>query len=348
MTRTVIVLVNWNGWGDTLECLESVFRQVAGDFRVIVCDNGSTDDSCEQLKAWAEGRLDAWIPARHPLRQFSWPPQPKPIAYREYDRTTAERGGLPGSEPPLILIRVGANLGFAAGNNVALRYLLSRGGFDHVWLLNNDTVVAPRALESLLVRMRLRPAAGMCGSTLLRYHAPHLVQLRGGGWYCKWIGLPWHLGQLGRANCRVKEENVERWMSFVSGASLLVSREFLETVGLLSEDYFLYFEETDWALRSASRFTLAYAAESVVYHKIGGSIGTATLPTRQSTLSDYYNVRNRLLFTRKFYPRALPAVRVSLLFAMLLRLICGRRDRAVMIWRLFCGRDSPAPCPGVG
>jgi len=190
--------------------------------------------------------------------------------------------------------------------------------------------------------MQQRPDVGMCGSTLLRYHAPHKVQARGGGWYCRWIGLPWHLGQLGSADKEVDPTSIERRMSYVVGASLLVSRDFLEQVGLMCEDYFLYFEETDWALRARGRYTLAYAAASVVYHKVGGSIGTATLPWRKSALSDYYNVRNRILFTRRHYPGALPVIYLALCLAMLLRMLYGQWDRVAMIWKLLGGRDPGA------
>ena len=282
LSRPAVLLLNWNGWADTVECLESVFRHVPPETRVIVCDNGSTDHSLDYLRAWAEGRLSLWLPRSHPLRALSWPPVPKPITHCQYDRKQAEQGGQGREAARLVLIDNGANLGFAGGNNVGLRYLLAQGGIDGVWLLNNDTVIAPGALEALLARMSEQPRSGMCGSTLLRYDRPQRVQARGGGWYCKWLGLPWHIGQLGRATDAVDRQRVERWMNYVVGASLCVSREFLEQVGLMTEDYFLYFEEADWARRARGRYALAFAPGSVVYHKVGRSVGTSSLPHRKS------------------------------------------------------------------
>ena len=95
-------------------------------------------------------------------------------------------------------------------------------------------------------------------------------------------------------------------MNYVEGASMLVTRQFLEEIGIMCEDYFLYFEEADWAIRAEGRFKLAYAPESIVYHKVGGSIGTSSNPAKKSYTCDYFNIRNRLLFTRRFYPTALP------------------------------------------
>jgi len=340
MSRACILLLNWNGWGDTIECLESIFRSVTSDVRVIVCDNASTDESVEKIEAWAEGRLDTVVPVDHPLRQTSWPPVQKPISFQICDRFEAEKERGCDSPVRLVVIRTGGNLGFAGGNNVGLRYVLKNREEDYVWLLNNDTVIVPGALDALLERMDEDPAIGMCGSTLLRYNQPQRVQARGGGWYCKWIGLPWHIGQLGRADDAINTLRVERWMNYVVGASLCVSRTFLEQIGLMCEDYFLFFEETDWAARSKGLFHLAYAPESVVYHKVGQSIGTSSNPLTKSSICDFYAIRNRLLFTRRFYRESLPTIYLSVSLAFLTRLLSGNWSHAMMIWRIL---KSPDP-----
>lgn len=343
MKRCTILIVNWNGWADTIECLESLFRLQYSAFRVIVCDNGSDDGSLDRIRQWAEGSLNALVATNHPLRSYSWPPVPKPVDYVVYDRAQAE-GGEDGTEQAsLLLIDTGGNLGFAGGNNVGLRYLLTRNDCDFIWLLNNDTVVDSGALQGLVARMEEKPAAGMCGSTLLRYDAPDKVQARGGGWYCKWIGLPWHIGQLGGADSPVNLERIESWMNYVVGASLFVRRELLEKVGLLTEDYFLFFEELDLAMRSRNRFQLAYAPSSSVYHKVGRSIGTSSNPSKKSRICDYYVIRNRLLFTRRFHPEALVTIYLSVMTAMVLRLLAGNWSRGRMIWQLMTSRDSSSP-----
>lgn len=114
---------------------------------------------------------------------------------------------------------------------------------------------------------------------------------------------------------------------------MLVSRQFVEQIGLMSEDYFLYFEEVDWAVRAKGRFSLGYAPKSIVYHKVGASIGTSSNPAKKSLTCDYYNIRNRILFTRRYYPFFLPTVYLVLALELLLRLLCGRLDRTIMIAR---------------
>lgn len=299
-----VVILNWNGWRDTIECLESVFRLEYPNYRVIVCDNGSEDGSLDRIRAWAEGRLTAATdgPAWEKLVSGA---VPKPVMFVEYSRREAEAGGDPGQDFPLTLIQTGANLGFAGGNNVGLRYVLARDEFDYVWLLNNDTVVRPDALSSLEKRMRERPDAGMCGSTLVYYHQPDSVQAWGGGTYDRLLGVSRHLG-VGAPITEIPDmARVEAEMAYVIGASMLVRCDMLRTVGLMSEAYFLYYEEIDWAIRACRRYTLAYAASSVVYHKEGEAIGSSH--TREpSLLSQTYLYGNRLKLARKYFRRYWP------------------------------------------
>lgn len=329
MNRVYVIILNWNGWRDTVECLESVFKADYRDFRVVVCDNGSTDDSIDRIKSWASNALPSSeiVCASDQLTgRLEW---------KEYVRLEAESGGDLSSDHPLVLIRNDANLGFAGGNNVGIRYVQARNDFAYVWLLNNDTVIENQALAALVKRIGEKPDAGMCGSTIRYYENPHKIQALGGGWHCKWIGLPWHYGRRLRIDKSLDPSHAESWINYIEGASMLVSRQFLEEIGLMCEDYFLYFEETDWAVRAAGHYTLAYAPESIIYHKVGASIGTSSKPWRKSSVCDYYSIRNRILFTRKFYPYALPTVYIVIVCALLMRIVLGRWDRARMIINLL-------------
>ena len=318
MKKVAIILLNWNGWQDTVECLESLLRLEYPSFRILVCDNGSSDDSIHEIKTWAERRN---------------------LSHAVCQRAEAEAGGTPAADTLLTIISNDENLGFAGGNNIGLRYVMARSEADYCWLLNNDTVVEPDALTHLVARMEHQPDVGICGSTIRLYHDRNRIQALGGGHYCRWIGLPWHYGRFTQGDKDIDQMQAEAWMNYVEGASMLVSRQFLDEVGLLCEDYFLYFEEADWAIRAKGRFKLGYAAQSIVYHKVGGSIGTSSNPAKMSYTSDYFNIRNRLLFTRRFYPSALPTVRLVIFGAMLLRLCLGKWKRAAMVFRLLCNSN---------
>ncbi|MCR4399289.1 MAG: glycosyltransferase family 2 protein [Syntrophomonadaceae bacterium] len=322
-----IVIVNWNGWKDTIECLESVQRLEYAAYTTVVVDNGSTDDSLSYIKDWAEGLL----PIDSQLVEYD--ASSKPVCWVEYERGEAEVGGCKDKEAwvhgstgafRLVLIRSNTNLGYAGGNNVGIRYALSAGSVDYVWLLNNDTVVAPNALRSLVTRMLENPRCGMCGSTLVYYDYPELIQARGGAVYSKWTSNHRHIGEFDEVKSECCVSDVEKLMDYVVGASLFVSRQFLEDVGLMSEDYFLYFEELDWATRAGHKWAMCYAPGSIVYHKEGATIGAGALRKERSALADYFNLRNRLVFTRKYYPYALPFVCLTVAGKALARMREGR------------------------
>jgi GT2 family glycosyltransferase len=317
--RVYIIIVNWNCGNDTVECLESLFRLTYPSFKVVVCDNGSSDESLELIKRWAESN---------------------DLCYNEFRSDEADQEDNLDDDLPLVVIKNPLNLGFAGGNNVGMRFALNRGDCSYVWLLNNDTVVETDALARLVERMEQQASVGICGSTIRLYHDPEKIQALGGGYYCRWIGLPWHYGRFRMWGKEINQRRAETWMNYVEGASMLVSRKFVEEIGMMCEDYFLYFEEADWAIRAKGRYKLAYAPESIVYHKVGGSIGTSSNPAKKSYTCDYFNIRNRIVFTRKFHPKALPIIYLVLFGSLLLRLFLGKWDRAVMILKLLMGHDA--------
>lgn len=307
MDKVYIILVNWNGWKDTIECLESVFRNDYLPYQVIVCDNGSQDDSLENIKRWATGKLENEVLPSNPLYSLSFPPVRKPISFIEYTREEfdAVRNINP-ADARLILIQNAANLGFAGGNNVGIRYALDREDFSHVWLLNNDVVIKPDALSCLVRRMNEKKDAGMCGSTIPYYSAPDTVWTLGGGIYNKWLSRSRSVGNMEPLRDAASRFNVEETIDYLAGASMLVSRAFLHEVGLLNEEYFLYFEEPDWALRGKGKFSLAYAPESIVYHKVGASTKLIDKPGISNKSSKFHAMKSHLIFTRNFFPLFIP------------------------------------------
>jgi hypothetical protein len=339
-SKVYVIVVNWNGWRDTIECLESVFRSSYSNHQVLLCDNGSTDGSAEQIRAWAQGQLVAKSLPDPVLQSLIDPPLSKPISFVEYNRSTAEAGG-DGSNrgARLVLIHLEENLGFAGANNVALRLALSRKDFAYVWLLNNDTIVTPNALAELVQRLEERPSAGLCASTLLYYHAPGIVQVYGGTAYNRWFASMRPLGKGQPAAAPVDRQRIERLMDYPAGASVLVRRDFLETVGLLAESYFLYFEELDWVIRARKKFDLAYSPGSIVYHKEGRSIQAVDV-NAPFHKADYYAHRNRLRHTRRYFPIGLPTVWVRTLGAVLTRLWRRQPRRAWGILQLMFSPET--------
>lgn len=322
MSNCCVVILNWNGWKDTIECLESIVRLHGTNIRIVVCDNNSTDDSLSQIKKWAAGELQAEC-ANVQLSRLSVPSYPKPIACVELTRGDAE-SRTDTHEAPLVLIQNAENLGFAGGNNVGLRYALGDPQCQFFWILNNDTVVESDALSALLHVVQREPKIGLCGSLNLSYYNPKYVQAEGGKKYCIWTARV-HSPPL-RLIDELSQDS--RPINSVHGASMLVSRAFLEEVGLMEESYFLYFEEQDWAMRAKGKFELGYARTSVIYHKEGTATGGNVDRRKRSLLSDQYLSRNRVLFTKRFLPWALPSVLGSIFLAAVYRLLLGDMKRS--------------------
>lgn len=310
MSRVYIIIVNWNGWRDTIECLESLLLLKYANYRFVVCDNGSTDESLAMLRQWAERVIGG-----------------TPTTFQFLTRDSNSSDGC-GTDALFTLIDNGANLGFGAGTNVGLRYAMARGDADYCWLLNNDTVVDPLALTAMVERLIAKPDAGMCGSTLRYYDDRSRVQALGGAQYFDWLGIAWHIGRTLRGEISSDPVPVENKMDYVVGASMLVRTSYVKAVGLLAEDYFLYFEELDWAYRGRDSYSLAYAPQSIVYHKVGRSVGTATNPVHKSVVCDYYSLRNRIVFSRRYCKSRLPVIYSGILMEAAIRVLVGRWDLA--------------------
>lgn len=209
---------------------------------------------------------------------------------REYQRRSGR---------DFVLIQSGANLGFSGGNNVGIRYALEQGA-DYIWLLNNDTEIEPDALSKLVNKIETNPAIGICGSKLVYHHDRTRVQGLGGT-YSQLTGV---VGTI------LDEAELGR-LRYVIGASMLFRSAVFREFGLLSEDYFLYYEEIDIAERIKSKYRLAVAVDSVIYHKGGASIGNET------ELSHYYMLRNNLRVAWKYNKVFFPLVFLRIVWHIL-------------------------------
>ena len=161
-----VILLNYNGWQDTVRCVAALREMDYPRWSLILIDNHSSDGSVARL-----------------------------------------REELPGTP----VIETGANLGFAGGNNLGIARALADGA-DYVWLLNNDTRVAPDALTALVRAAAEQPTAGAVGSVIYDLESPGMVQAWGGGKLTLWTG-----------HCRhVDQPDPE--LSYLTGASLLLRR----------------------------------------------------------------------------------------------------------------------------
>jgi len=294
MFKVYIILLNYNGWKDTIECLESVLKNNYENYQIIVVDNDSPNNSMEYIKAWAEGKQEVIYEESSQLKYLSQPHEPKPLDYVYYTKEEALNGGDKEKESklnnPIILIQAGENGGFAAGNNIGIKYALTKNDFEYVWLLNNDTVIEKDALNKL-VNYANTNNIGICGSALMYFYEPLKVQAYGGT-VNKFFGTSKHI---------LDKNEIEKKLDYIVGASFLIDRKAIDKIGLLPEEYFLYYEETDYCFNARNNgFKLGIDLNSTVYHKEGASTGASQNPQDKSEFSDVLILKNRIKFHRKY------------------------------------------------
>ncbi len=286
LPTVAIVVLHWQGFATTRQCLEALFRLRAHTARtasvqILLVDNGSVDGSGIQLKRWIVQRKEAQV----------------------YFLSSPE------------------NLGFAGGNNLAIRFALEHLAPRYLWLLNNDTVPRPDALVQLLRCAEAHPSAALIGSTILD-SATGRVQAAGGCRYYPWIS--------GYRSCLAGKTKEEAWnkrvrLDYIAGASLFVRADYFQVAGLLSEDYFLYFEELDMVRRLPPGKGLYWCRSAVVVHQGGGSLRSRS----GEMLSVYHATLSSLRYTWRWHPHYLPTVIAARLLVKSFWFACTGR------WHLF-------------
>lgn len=327
--KIYIILVNYNGWKDTIECLESLLRNSYPSFQVIVCDNASSDGSLDRIKEWAAGIIISDIYDNNPLKHLTKPFLPKPVNYYEYRYADLikHKSFQTLSNAPLILIDSGSNLGFAGGNNAGVKFAQLNDDYSAIWFLNNDTVIEKDTLTELAAySAKYRDSGkkiGMIGSKLLYYDRPDTIQGCGGIYY-RSLAYSRHIGTGSIDNGQYDQDDLK--MDYIIGASMFVPREFIDDVGLMNEEYFIYFEETDWIVRGRRKnWETGYAWRSKVYHKEGAAIGANKQKRTKSGIAVYYFFRNAIIFTRRYYPLFLLTVIPRIMAILFIRIL--KRDR---------------------
>lgn len=158
------------------------------------------------------------------------------------------------------LVKTGENLGFAGGNNRGIQYSLQQGA-ELVWLLNNDTTVDKNSLTHL-VNAISKPDAGLVGSLIFKMQNPDEVEVYGGG----------HVRFLTAQLLPNFNPDIKTGFDYVAGTSLLIKRKVAEEVGILDENFFMYWEDIEYTYRVKKKgYTVIYAPESKVYHSTHGS-----------------------------------------------------------------------------
>lgn len=270
-SAVLIVIVNYRTATLVADCLRSLEPEVAElpNARVIVVENGSADGSDEAIAhTIAERSYDAWVE----------------------------------------LLALPDNRGFAAGNNAAIRHAMREGKPpDFVYLLNPDTIVRPGAVRELLSFMHAHPRCGIAGSRNENPDAsPRETAFR----------FPTALGELeseaalgamsrilARKKIALPVSALPHRADWVCGAAMMIRYAVLEQIGLMDERFFLYYEETDLALRAArAGFECWYVPASRIVHFCGQASGITGSEAHKKRVPNYWYASRRYYFEKHYGP----------------------------------------------
>ena len=245
--KVSIIILNWNGLEDTIECLESLKKITYPNYQVIVVDNGSEGNDVKVLR---------------------------------------ERFG-----DYIQIIENDRNYGFSGGNNIAVRWLLNDSCPDYFLLLNNDTVVDAEFLTEMVKVTESDPSIGVVGPKTYFYDDPNRLQL-------VWLEVDMFSGQGIHVGAREVDtgqyENLTE-VDYAQGSCLMVKRCVIDTVGLLDELYFTYWDEADYCIRTRQAgYKIVYVPKARIWHKVSSSAKKIT------GLSRYYKTRNSFYFIKKY------------------------------------------------
>ena len=257
-----IIIINWNSWQDTIECLKSVLNIEYSHFNLIVVDNGSIDDSIEKLEQYSSDL------------------------------------GLNSSG--IFLIKNPKNYGFAQGNNIGINYALKNLDPDYILLLNNDTVVDKNFLAQLVKTGEETPKNAIIGPAVYYYGQKDKVSIVGGN-------LNLYTGRTNYPHLDTHDPGIKSEIDYISGCCLLIKKSVIENVGLLKQQYFLYYEDVEWCYRVKKHdYRIIYQPAAKIYHKES--------PTSKNPTGVYYLTRNRFWFMKEYSNKFQYSIFISLSF----------------------------------
>jgi N-acetylglucosaminyl-diphospho-decaprenol L-rhamnosyltransferase len=284
--HVVIAIVATDEIKNILGCLNSLGKLTYRNFSIIICENSGEDafhKDVSGISEIAEAVLAAetdHVPtiASSSVR-FLFGPD------RRY----------------INLLKAKENLGYSGGVNACIA--AAGSDWDFIWVLNPDTFPEPDALAALVQR-QTQGAYGIVGSKIV-FVSNGRVQLWGGLKWWPLIGRHRSIGFNQASDTVPDVQFVEANLDVISGASMLVSKDYINRIGVMDEDFFVYYEDTEWSLRRGD-FLLGYANNSVVHHLAGATSGSAGPRQKRSRFSLYLTERNRILLARKRYPLLWP------------------------------------------
>lgn len=286
-----IILVNYNSTDETIVCIKSILQSTVDNYKIIIVDNKSF--------------------------------------YSEYRKLVDFKNELWSTEKDkIVIINSNVNGGFAYGNNLGIQFCLNNfNDWEFIWILNNDTVIHPNTIQQILDYSSSVPKnCGIWGHLLLYLDNPSIIQAAGGK-YNKFLGKGYNINAYRSCDSHhIQPVKVD----YIIGASMVVRREFIKDVGMMNEEYFLFFEELDWIERGKKNgWIIKYNPSIDILHAHGGS--TMKKDKNTNLFSAKCSFRSRILFTKKFHFPYLPFVLATCTISSIYKIVRGELKNGITL-----------------
>ena len=326
-----ISIVNHNRYSDTLECLESILKSTEQNFQLFVVDNSTREKDYEMFKKWS---LNVPLNLNTKFPDLVYPISHKnnnDILFINEEEIEIKKV----IEQKIVFIKAKENKGFSAANNIVLKFLKKQDKYDYIWILNNDTVIPTDFLRNISIKMsKEKNNVGLVGNSLCYYDFPKKLQCVGNK-FNPWLAHTFPLYE-NKQFSDISKSDINNLIPI--GASMFIKKECFNDVGFLDEDYFLYFEEWDYASRAKKRkWKSLIITKFHIYHKHGTTINCGKDGKQRKTLfADYYFLKNKILFAKKnlkFYN--LPIIYLSFIPIIINRIKHRQWDRLALILKIM-------------
>jgi GT2 family glycosyltransferase len=263
LPKVSLILLNWNGWEDTIECLESLFQISYPNYDVIIVDNNSQDDSISKIRDYAAGKLKVRS------KFFEYNNKNKPIKLFEFSHhdKTVTSSDFSDNIKNLIVIKNEKNYGFAEGNNIGIEFAINFLSPDFLFLLNNDTVVSKNFLSQIIKVVRDEMNVAIAGPKVYYYDYNGKTDvLASTGGYLNWLTYP------GYHNITELSESLDEpiKVDWITGAALMIRADIPHKY--LSNDFFFGAEDVDLCIRlKEENYEIYLVPTSRIWHKVSVS-----------------------------------------------------------------------------
>lgn len=296
MQNCYVIIVNYKRWEDTVECLRCLFASSYPYIKALVVDNCSGNQSLENILHSFKDQ---------PLFRSTDNAKIMPVLKNDTTLAMLNFSQL----PDLLLVQHQRNAGFAAGNNLVLQYIQQLDGY--VFLLNPDMTVHSLAIAALVAKLATAEKTVLGLVTKDDAHKEKILFYGGGT-------INYLTATVRMLRCWKPGNKID----YISGGALFTTTSTVREVGLLPEDYFLYWEETDWCRQAVQKeVSLEVCTDAICYDKVSTVIG-------RGFLSDYYYTRNGLLFLKKYAWWGIPTAILVTFVRITKRMLMGEWSRA--------------------